>query len=362
MIDKEGGVIPIRANYMALRNEKGIIVGGLATIQDLTLVHQLKQAIQDRYTCFDMIGKSPPMQKLFEMIPVVAASDATVLIEGATGTGKDLLAKILHSNSPRAHKPMIKINCAAIPESLLESEFFGYVRGAFTGADCDKPGRFQEADGSTIFLDEIGDLPLSLQAKLLRVLEDKEFYPLGSRRTKKVDVRIISATNRGLEHLVRTRQFREDLFYRLNVVRMELTPLSERRDDLPLLIRHTLRKLCAARAVTPPAVSEGALQVLLNYTYPGNVREMENIIEHALILCQREPLQDYHLPDYVRTPSENTPVTEAADRWNRHSEEERRRIRTALERFNGHRGKTARALGMERTTLWRKMKRYELLN
>ena len=162
--------------------------------------------------------------------------------------------------------------------------------------------------------------------------------------------------------MVRNRQFREDLFYRLNVVRMELTPLSERRDDLPLLIRHTLRKLCAARAVTPPAVSEGALQVLLNYTYPGNVREMENIIEHALILCQREPLQDYHLPDYVRTSSENTPVTEAADRWNRHSEEERRRIRTALERFNGHRGKTARALGMERTTLWRKMKRYELLN
>ena len=243
LIDRYGDEIPIKTRHMALRNERDNVVGGLATFQDLTLVRQLNQAIHKKYTFGDMVGKSPPMQRLFDMIPVVAASNATVLIEGPTGTGKDLLAGIIHSASPRCGRPWVKINCAAVPENLLESEFFGYAKGAFTGAEQDKPGRFQEADGGTIFLDEIGDLPLSLQAKLLRVIEDKEFYPLGGRKTRKVDVRIISATNRNLEQLVRQRQFREDLYYRLNVVRMELPPLADRREDLPLLIRS-----CSAEA------------------------------------------------------------------------------------------------------------------
>jgi two-component system response regulator HydG len=345
---------------MALRNEKGTIVGGLATVQDLTLVHQLNQAIHDRYTCYDMIGKSPGMQKIFDMIPVVADSTATVLIEGATGTGKDLVARIIHSAGPRHDKPMVKINCAAIPESLLESEFFGYVRGAFTGADRDKPGRFEEADGGTIFLDEIGDLPLTLQAKLLRVLEDKEFYPLGSRKTRKVDVRIISATNRGLERLVRQRRFREDLFYRINVVRMEVPPLGERQDDIPLLIRHTLRKLCAARAIPPPSISSDVLQVLLNYRYPGNVREMENILEHALILCRGKPLSSRHLPAYVFAPPAVEPIESDGNFPPGAIRDEADRIRKTLQRFGGHRTRTANTLGMNRTTLWRKMKRYGL--
>jgi len=310
LIDRYGDKIPIRSNYMALRDEKDAVVGGLATFQDMTLVHQLNQAIHKRYTFGDMIGKSPAMQRLFDMIPVVAASDATVLIEGATGTGKDLLAKIIHSTSPRRDKPWVKINCAAVPENLLESEFFGYAKGAFTGAESDKPGRFQEADGGTIFLDEIGDLPLALQAKLLRVLEDKEFYPLGSRQIQKVNVRIISATNRNLERLIRERQFREDLFYRLNVVRMELPPLARRREDLPLLIRFVLRKLSAVRAMPPPEMSQGAMRILLNYTYPGNVREMENIIEHAMILCRQGVIAEHHLPDYVGCPrNSRSPLT-----------------------------------------------------
>ena len=360
LVDRYGDRIPIRATCMALKDEKEVVVGGLATFKDLTLIHQLNQAINKRFSFRDMIGKSPRMQHLFDMVPVVSTSDATVLIEGATGTGKDLLAKIIHSTSKRREKPWVKINCAAVPENLLESEFFGYAKGAFTGADHDKPGLFKEADGGTIFLDEIGDLPLSLQAKLLRVLEDKEFYPLGSRKTQKVDVRIISATNRNLEKLVRKRHFREDLFYRLNVVRMELPPLIQRREDVPLLIRSVLRKLSAVRAMTPPAVSQTAMQILLNYTYPGNVREMENIIEHAMILCRQEAIEERHLPDYIRTVRDATPSESGLDSDPIHSVSEKNRISAILNKYQGHRGKAARELGIDRTTLWRKMKRIGL--
>lgn len=359
MIDKDGVAIPIRAHYAALRNEKGIIVGGLATFHDLTLVHQLDQAISNRYTFFDMIGKSPVMQKVFEMIPVVARSDASVLIEGATGTGKDLLAKVIHSAGRRKDKALVKINCAAIPDTLIESEIFGYVRGAFTGAERNKPGRFQDADGGTIFLDEIGDLPLELQAKLLRVLEDKEFYPLGSRSTRKVDVRIISATNRGLEQLVKHRQFREDLFYRLNVVRIELPPLTARRDDLPLMIRHFMRKLCAARGIPRPEISKPAMQVLLNHTYPGNVRELENILEHALILGRKGPIELDHLPGYMN-PAASDAASTYKPKTIENLPQEAHRIVAVLRQHNGHRGHSARALGIDRTTLWRKIKRYRL--
>lgn len=363
LISKDGEMIPVRAGYTGLRNEKGSVVGGLITFQDLTLVHRLNQVINRQYTCFDMIGKSPIMEKIFAMIPVVAASDATVLIEGATGTGKDLLAKVIHAQSARSASPWVKINCAAIPDSLIESEIFGYVKGAFTGADRDKPGRFQEAAGGTIFLDEIGDLPMSLQAKLLRVLEDKEFYPLGSRRTQKVDVRIISATNRGLEQLVRERLFREDLFYRLNVVRIELPPLSQRSDDLPLMIHHCLRKLCAFRGVPPPAISPSAMKILLNREYPGNVRELENILEHALILCRDDPIDVHHLPDYTQCKKEAFPGSADPLSYHRYTDPkpEVRRILQALAAYDGHRGKAAKALNMDRTTLWRKMKLHGLL-
>lgn len=363
LISKDGEMIPVRAGYTGLRNEKGRVVGGLITFQDLTLVHRLNQVIKRQYTCFDMIGKSPIMERIFAMIPVVAASDATVLIEGATGTGKDLLAKVIHAQSARSAKPWVKINCAAIPDSLIESEIFGYAKGAFTGADRDKPGRFQEAAGGTIFLDEIGDLPMSLQAKLLRVLEDKEFYPLGSRRTQKVDVRIISATNRGLEQLVRERLFREDLFYRLNVVRIELPPLSQRPDDLPLMIHHCLRKLCASRGVPPPTISPPAMKILLNREYPGNVRELENILEHALILCREDPIEVHHLPDYIQRKKEAFPGSADPLSYHRYADPkpEVRRILQALAAHDGHRGKAAKALNMDRTTLWRKMKQFGLL-
>ena len=362
MTTKDGETIPIRAHYLALRNEKGTIIGGLATFHDLTLVRQLNQVISERYTFQDMIGKDPGMQKIFETVNVVGATDATVLIEGTTGTGKDLLAKVIHSISNRASKPFVKVNCAAIPDNLLESEMFGYIKGAFTGADRDKPGRFDEADGGTIFLDEIGDLTLSLQAKLLRVLEDKEFYPLGSRHTRKVDLRIISATNRDLEDLVGKRLFREDLYYRLNVFRIQLPDLKSRRIDLPLLIHHILRKLCAARDNRRMAISATAMEVLLNYHYPGNVRELENILEHALIICQEDVIEPRHLPDFLQAGLEESREAHWLNAGGELKEvnDIRNRLLDALKKHNWHRQKAARELGIDRTTLWRKMKKYNL--
>jgi PAS domain S-box-containing protein len=362
MNTRDGVTIPIRANYLALRNEKGTVVGGLTTFHDLTLVHQLKQAMRGRYTFHDMIGKSPIMQQIFEMVNAVSGTDATILIEGATGTGKDLLAKVIHSASQRSDKPFVKVNCAAIPDNLLESEMFGYTKGAFTGAEKNKIGRFQEAEGGTIFLDEIGDLPLALQAKLLRVLEDKEFYRLGSHHTVKVNVRIISASNRNLKKMVGKNLFREDLYYRLNVFRIKLPELKQRRIDLPVLIGHILRRLCASLGIRLPDVSEKVMEILLNYPYPGNVRELENILEHALIICQGNHVQPRHLPEYLQAHHAGRAAAppRSPKPMEVFNEEERDTIISMLQQHDWHRHNTAKALGIDRTTLWRKIKKYEI--
>jgi PAS domain S-box-containing protein len=358
---RDGQAIPMRANYMALKNEDGRIVGGLATISDLSLKYRFNSEIKGRYTFYDMVGKDPAIQKIFEIVPVVASSDATILIEGPTGTGKDVLAKVIHNASTRSKKTLVKVNCAALPDNLLESEMFGYVKGAFTGAETDKPGRFQEANGGSIFLDEIGDLPLSLQAKLLRVLEDKEFYPLGSRKTTKVDVRIISATNQNLEQLVAEKRFREDLFYRLNVMRLFLPPLKDREGDIPLLISHILKRLCATRDTMVEKFSNDAMEVLLNYDYPGNIRELENIIEHALIVCQGNIIERSHLPLSLQGGI-SAPLPEEKKRpFDREIEfSEKTLILDTLRKYNWKKGKTASALDINRSTLWRKMKKYNI--
>ena len=363
IVTPDGEVVPIRADYIPLHNDQGRIVGGLATIQDLTLAQQFNQMVSEHYTFHSMIGKEPAMQKIFQMAGVVAESEAAVLIEGATGTGKDLLARVIHSASHRADMPLVNVNCAALPDNLLESELFGYIKGAFTGADKNKPGRFQDADGGTIFLDEIGDLPLSLQAKLLQVLESKEFYPLGSRTPVKVDVRIISASNRGLESLVKQKLFREDLFYRLNVIQIELPLLKDRRADIPLLIRHILRKLSIAKGFRVGDISKKALEILFNYDYPGNVRELHNILEHALIISGDEMITPDHLPLSMRNRiaaiSTDVPVQGRTNPEDP-EETEKKRLLRMLDKYNWHRNRTAAALGMDRTTLWRKMKRLGL--
>jgi len=358
---RERQVIPMRANYIALKNEDGRIVGGLATIADLSLKYQFNSEIKGRYTFYDMVGKDPAIQKIFEIVPVVASSDATILIEGPTGTGKDVLAKVIHNASKRSKKALVKVNCAALPDNLLESELFGYVKGAFTGAEKDKPGRFQEADGGTIFLDEIGDMPLSLQAKLLRVLEDKEFYPLGGRRTTKVDVRIISATNQNLERLVKEKRFREDLFYRLNVMRLDLPSLKDRQGDLPLLLSHILKRLCATRDTMVEKFSNDALEVLLNYDYPGNIRELENIIEHALIVCQDKIIERNHLPLALQGTISAPLSTEDRQPFDKEIEfSEKTIILEMLRKYNWNKGRAAAALDINRTTLWRKIKKYNI--
>lgn len=359
----EGESIPIRTDYIPLKNEFGKPFGGLATIHDLTLLEQLDQVISEKYRFHNMVGKHSSMQAVFETVSVAAASNATVLIEGATGTGKDLLAKIIHSASPRHKENMVKVNCAALPDNLLESEMFGYVKGAFTGADRDKPGRFQIAEGGTIFLDEIGDMPLFLQAKLLRVLDDKEFYPLGGRETVKVDVRILSATNRNLAELVAKGLFREDLFYRLNVLRIELPSLRERKSDLPMLIRHIIRKLCSAREGRNVDVSDEALAVLMNYDFPGNVRELENILEHALIVCRGDAIYPKHMQGCLQKCNAEGRISEKFSMKpdGESTPIDREKVIQMLQQNGWRRQDTARALGIDRTTLWRKMKKYGLM-
>jgi transcriptional regulator with PAS, ATPase and Fis domain len=362
LFTKDGRTLPIRANFMALRNEVGKIIGGLETFQDLSLIQQLNRAISNKYIFDDMVGKDALMQQLFEILPVVADSEANVLIEGRTGTGKDLLAKIIHNASRRKDRPFVKVNCAALPENLLESELFGYVKGAFTGADRDKPGRFQEADGGSIFLDEIADMPISLQAKLLRVLEDKEFYPLGGRQVCRVDVRIIAATNQVLENLVREKRFREDLFYRLNVMRLELPPLKKRRGDISLLINNFIKQYNITKGTAVSRIAEDAMEILLNYDYPGNIRELENMIEHACVLCQGEVIERRHLPMYLQATSghpegeiiSSSEVAIGRAQW------ERERLLEVLKEHRWHRQKAAEALGVDRTTLWRKMKKFNI--
>ena len=354
----QGTAIPVRISFSLFQNDEMKPLGVVGIFEDRSLIHHLEKKIYQQFTCGDIISRDPKMERILALIPLVADRDVTVLIQGPTGSGKDLLAKVIHEQSSRSKGPYIKVNCAAIPETLLESEMFGYARGAFTGALQDKPGLFQLADKGTIFLDEIGDLPLALQAKLLRVLEDKEFYPLGAKKTVKVDVRILAATNQDLEMMIGERKFREDLFYRLNVIRLELPPLRERLKDIPLLIDNFLKKNNLEKGKQIRRFEETALNILLHYDYPGNIRELENIIEHACLLCPGDHIQVDHLPLFLQP----LPFTQKKGLLSgkKRTLDEEGLIRDTLKATHWNRQETARALKMDRTTLWRKMKHFDL--
>ena len=360
ILNKYGKRIPISISAAVLRDEKGKVIGGVETFRDLSAIEELKKELSQKYTFEDIVSKNHFIHDLFNTLPNIAASDSTVLIQGASGTGKELFAKAIHNLSPRNNMPFIRVNCGALPDTLLESELFGYEKGAFTDAKKDKPGRFTIANGGTIFLDEVGDMSPSLQVKLLRVLQEKEYEPLGSTRPKKTDVRIIAATNKDLSELVSEGGFRDDLYYRLNVVRIDLPPLSQRREDISLLIDAFIRKFNAKMGKKILGVSDRVLRLLLRYDYPGNVRELENIIEHAFVLCGGERIDIDCLPREItggqREGDPPLPIEGASPFEQAQSEV----IQRTLEKYGGDRIRTAQELGIGRTTLWRKMRKYRL--
>ncbi len=351
--------IRISVSTALLHNEQGEILGGVETFRDNTVVEELRRELNSSYKQGDMVSRSQLMKKIFAVLPQIAKSDSTVLIEGDTGTGKEMLAKTLHDLSMRREKPFIAINCGALPDTLLESELFGYKAGAFTDAVNDKPGYFTMADGGTIMLDELGETSPAFQVKLLRVLEEREFQPLGGVQKQHVNVRILAATNRDLETLIEHGRFRQDLFYRINIVRLQLPALRERKEDIPLLIERFIEKMNRLKGKSVTGIDTEALNWLMSYDYPGNIRQLENIIEHAFILCTEGEIGTRHLPGYLAASGAPIGASPSSILAIRQCTEDEAILR-ALERNGYNRLATARELGVHKTTLFRKLKRLKL--
>ena len=354
ILDARGNRVPISISTAVFKDDGGKTIGGVETFRDLRLVEDLRKELETQYSFAEIVGRSASMRQVFEVLPQIAESDSTVLIEGASGTGKELFAQAIHKLSPRREKRFVALNCGALPDTLLESELFGYKAGAFTDARQDKPGRFALADGGTMFLDEIGDISPAMQVRLLRVLQERVYEPLGSVEPVKTDVRVIAATNKDLGKLVRKGVFREDLFYRIHVIRLTLPSLRDRREDIPLLIEHFIAKFNRLQGKDVVGVSDEVLARLMEHDYPGNVRELENIIEHAFVLCRGALIELAHLPPQLRgtVADETLPniagmTLEAMERF---------LIANALRRNDGNRTAAARQLGINPSTLFRKLK------
>ncbi len=359
ILNKSKKRIPISISTALLHNDLGEILGGVETFRDNTVVEELRQEKNDCFKQGDMVSCSPLMKKMFSVLPQIAQSDSTVLIEGDTGTGKEMLAKALHDLSMRREKPFVAINCGALPDTLLESELFGYKAGAFTDAMSDKPGYFNMADGGTIMLDELGETSPAFQVKLLRVLEEREFQPLGGVEKQHVNVRILAATNRDIESLIAHGCFREDLFYRINIVRLQLPALKERKEDIPLLIEHFIEKMNRLQGKAVTGIDPEALNWLVSCEYPGNIRQLENVIEHAFILCSTGDIGTQHLPGYLAASAAPMGTTPSSIHAIRKSTEEDA-ILKALERNGYNRLAAAKELGMHKTTLFRKLKKLKI--
>jgi transcriptional regulator with PAS, ATPase and Fis domain len=377
IINRSRQKIPVRLTVSPLLDNDGNVIAFIESVEDLrsqetSLDDAVQSLLQGR-----LVGVSGEMQRIFKIIPVIAQTDSSVLITGETGTGKDVVAEAIHHASERAKGPFIKINCGALPEALLESELFGHQKGAFTGAIENKPGRFRLAHSGSVYLTEIGDLPLSLQVKLLSFLDDKVVYPLGSTKGYHVDVRVIAATHRHLEKMVRDGLFREDLLFRLNVIRLHLPPLSKRGDDLRMLLDHFIQTFNARFNKSIKGLSDDAKKVILSYRFPGNVRELRNIVEYSVNVCERNTIHLEHLPAYLRDAAAMLPAEEnhvgsvslpnppifSGDRTDiKWSDAERTLLLDAMTRARGRKGEAAKILGCCRSTLWRKLKRHGLVS
>jgi PAS domain S-box-containing protein len=364
--DKTRRAVHVEKNASVLRDSEGRLLGAVETFKDISEIVRQKEEIDTlRRSCHledghhGLLGESPPMQYLLELIENVAQTDAPVLIHGQSGTGKELVARAIHEESPRSNKPFIKVNCAALNENLLESELFGHEKGAYTGADRMRIGRFEAAHEGTIFLDEIGDIPQSTQVKLLRVLEEKEIERVGDHKPISVDVRIISATNKDLDTLIRQGLFREDLYFRINVFPLNCPSLSERLEDIPVIVQHFIEQNAVKGGKEILGLTPDAMETLSGYYWPGNVRELRNAIEYAIVLCPGGWIGKEHLPPKLGMEIERkTPLNHKSSpmSW----QEEREKLVNTLRQFDGNQSETARALGVSRVTIWKRIKKYKI--
>jgi PAS domain S-box-containing protein len=355
----DGQQIPVTISASVVRDKRGDVIGGVETMRDITAMEFLRKKIKGQCSISDIISRNQEIRKILDILPDIAKSNSTVLIEGPSGTGKELFAKAIHDLSGRSGK-FVVLNCTALPDTLLESELFGYKKGAFTEAKRDKPGRFSLAEGGTFLLDEIGDISSALQMKLLRVIEKMEYEPLGSMATVKANVRIIAATNKKLADLVAQKKFREDLFYRLNVVKIYLPPLSERRQDISLLVDNFINKFNIIKGMYIEGVSQEVLDVLMKYDFPGNVRELENFIEYAFILCHGNMIELDHLPKELRNTRQREEARAESLATKPLAASEQSTIRKALDKHGWNRTATAAYLSIDPSTLWRKIKKYNI--
>ena len=355
IIDSDGNRIPISVSTAVLRDADGRVTGGAETFRDLSDVEALRRELEGKFRVGDLSSRSPLMQRVFEVLPAIAASPSTVLILGDTGTGKELVARTIHALSPRNRGPFIAVNCGALPDTLLESELFGYKAGAFTGANKDKPGRFALAKGGAIFLDEIGEINPALQVRLLRVLQERTYEPLGATRSESTDARIMVATNRDLAEQVRRGVFREDLYYRVNVVRIVLPPLRRRKEDIPLLVEQFVARFNRLQRKSVQGITAEALSLLMAHDWPGNIRELENAIERAFILCGEGQIGIGHLPEDLT--ARGAAAGADSDVRSSHDILDTQAILSALERNAFNRQAAAKELGIHKTTLFRRMKK-----
>ena len=355
-----GRPVYVLKNLVILRDERGEIIGAVESITDITSLYMkeqelqgLRQEMRQEYWFMGLLGKSMPMQRLYEHIRNAAVSEAPVLIYGESGSGKNLAANAIHKLSRRKDGPFIQMNCASLNEQLLESELFGHKKGSFTGAVSDRTGRFEAADGGSIFLDEIGDMPMTMQIKLLRVLEEKVVERVGDHTPIPVNIRLISATNKDLNSMVSQERFREDLLYRINSIVIKVPPLRERREDIPLIAIHYLKKISHVNNKEIRNISPAAMQVLQDFPWPGNVRRLINALEYSAVTCKNDTIDVQDLPDYLVHEKREGPDENTA---------ERERLRSTLALYKGNRTLAARHLNISRTTLWKKVKAFGLDN